>query len=167
LKVETVLTELAVGEALVSMLDENGSPQIVERAKIVPPRSEVGAITADQRKQIITSSVLAGHYEKAVDRESAYEKLQARAGDKTQSAGAPPVIEGAPSTGETRSSVLEKALGTVTTVFQPTIGPRGAIHDSVATTMAKSAMRAASSQIGRQLVRGILGGILGGGGRRR
>jgi hypothetical protein len=149
------------------MLDENGSPQIVERAKIVPPRSQVGAITADQRKQIISSSVLAGHYEKAVDRESAYEKLQARAGDKTQAAGAPPVTEGAPATGETRPSVLAEALGTVTAAFQPTIGPRGAVHDSVATTMAKSAMRAASSQIGRQLVRGILGGILGGGGRRR
>src|SRR5437899_2767020 len=64
LKVETVLTELAVGEALVSMLDENGSPQIVERAKVVPLRSQVGAITPDQRKQIISSSVLAGHYEK-------------------------------------------------------------------------------------------------------
>ena len=84
LNVETVLTELAVGEALVSMLDENGSPQVVERAKIVPPHSQVGAITPEQRKQIIDSSVLAGHYEKAVDRESAYEKLQARAGEKTQ-----------------------------------------------------------------------------------
>ena len=81
---ETVLTELAVGEALVSMLDENGSPSMVERAKIVPPRSQVGAITSDQRKQIITSSILAGHYEKAVDRESAYEKLQARAGDLSE-----------------------------------------------------------------------------------
>ena len=167
LKVETALTELAVGEALVSMLDENGSPQIVERAKIVPPRSQVGAITADQRKQIISSSVLAGHYEKAVDRESAYEKLQARAGEKTQTAGAPPVAEGVPPTGEARSSVLEEALGTATAVFQPTIGPRGGVHDSLATSMAKSAMRAASSQIGRQLVRGILGGILGGSGRRR
>jgi len=64
LKTETVLTELAIGEALVSMLDENGSPQIVERAKVVPLRSQVGAITPDQRKQIISSSVLAGHYEK-------------------------------------------------------------------------------------------------------
>src|SRR5438067_6285873 len=91
LKVETVLTELAVGEALVSMLDEIGSPQIVERAKIVPPRSQVGAITPDQRKQIINSSVLAGHYENAVDRESAYEILQARAGEKAQAVGAPPV----------------------------------------------------------------------------
>ena len=65
------------------MLDENGSPEIVERAKIVPPRSQVGAITPDQRKQIIDSSMIAGHYEKAIDRESAFEKLQARAGEKT------------------------------------------------------------------------------------
>ena len=86
-----MLTELSVGEALVSMLDENGSPQIVERAKIVPPHSQVGAITPEQRKQIIDSSVLAGHYEKAIDRESAYEKLQARAGEKTKSAGSAPV----------------------------------------------------------------------------
>ena len=74
-KVETVISELSVGEALVSTLDENGSPQVVELAKIVPPRSQVGAITPDQRKQIIDSSPIARRYEKAVDRESAYEKL--------------------------------------------------------------------------------------------
>lgn len=164
-KVEKVISELAVGEALVSMLDENGSPQIVERAKIVAPRSQVGAITADQRKQIISSSPIAGHYEKAIDRESAYEKLQARAGDKTQASGAP-AAAAQPATPEGKS-ILAEALGTVTAAFQPTIGPRGAIHDSMATTMAKSAMRAVSSQIGRQVVRGLLGGILGGGGRRR
>src|SRR5712672_713337 len=95
LNVETVLTQLAVGEALVSMLDENGSPEIVERAKIVPPRSQVGAITPEQRQQIIASSTLAGHYEKAVDRESAFEKLQARAGQKVEAAGAPPATPGA------------------------------------------------------------------------
>src|SRR5437867_5855767 len=167
LKVETVLTELAVGEALVSMLDENGSPQIVERAKVVPPRSLVGAITPDQRKQIISSSVLTGHYENAVDRESAYEKLQARAGEKAQTAGAPPVTAGASATEGTQPSLLAEALGTATAAFQPTIGPRGAIHDSLATSMAKSAMRAASSQLGRQVVRGILGGILGSSTRRR
>ena len=166
LKVETVLTELAVGEALVSMLDENGSPEIVERAKIVPPRSQVGAITPDQRKQIIDSSVLAGHYEKAVDRESAYEKLHARAAEKVQTAGARPVAAGASAPEGAKPSILSEALGTVTAAFQPTIGPRGAIHDSMATTMAKSAMRAASSQLGRQVIRGILGGILGGSGRR-
>ena len=167
LKVETVLTELAVGEALVSLLDENGSPQIVERAKIVPPCSQVGAITSDQRKQVIGSSVLVGHYENAVDRESAYEKLQARAGEKAQTADAPPVGASAAAPEGGKGSLLAEALGTVTAAFQPTIGPRGAIHDSLATSMTKSAMRAASSQIGRQLVRGILGGILGGSGRRR
>src|SRR6186997_829635 len=135
LKTETVLTELAVGEALVSMLDENGSPEVVERAKIVPPRSQVGAITPDQRKQVINSSVLAGHYEKTVDRESAYEKLQARAGEKTQSAGAPNVAAAAPAGEQTKPSMLEEALGTVTAAFQPTIGPRGAVRDSLATSV--------------------------------
>src|SRR6267378_2154442 len=168
LKVETVLTELGVGEALVSMLDEDGKPTIVERAKILPPRSQVGAITPDQRKQIISSSVVAAHYEKAIDRESAYEKLQARAGEKTQAASAPPVVPAAATTPEGgKPSLLTEALGTVTAAFQPTIGPRGAIHDSLASSMAKSAMRAASSQLGRQVVRGILGGILGGSTRRR
>src|SRR5262249_16452534 len=84
LNAETVLNQLGVGEALVSMLDENGTPEIVERAKIVPPRSQVGAITADQRKEIIASSIVADHYEKAIDRESAYEILQARGGEKAQ-----------------------------------------------------------------------------------
>src|SRR5213083_2543482 len=163
LKVEMVLTELAVGEALVSMLDENGSPEIVERAKIVPPRSQVGAITPEQRRQIINSSVLSGHYEKTVDRESAYEKLQARTGEKAQTAGAPPVTAAAPATEGAKASFFDN----VVSVFQPKIGPRGGIHDSVATSMAKSAMRAAGSQMGRQVVRGILGGILGSGSRRR
>lgn len=167
LKVETVLTQLAVGQALVSMLDENGSPQVVQRAKIVPPRSHVGAITDDQRKEIIASSIIAGHYEKAIDRESAYEVLQAKAGEKAETAGAPAVTAGAPAAEETKPSLLAEALRTLTEAFKPTIGPRGGIHDSVATSMAKSAMRAASSQIGRQLVRGILGRILGGSGRRR
>ena len=167
LKVETVLTQLAVGEALVSMLDENGSPEIVERAKIVPPRSQVGAISADQRKEIIASSIIAGHYEKAIDRESAYEKLQARAGQKAQTADAPPVTASPPTQEGEKPSILAEALGTATAAFQPTIGPRGGRYDSLATSMVKSAMRAASSSIGRQIARGILGGILGGSGRRR
>jgi hypothetical protein len=162
-----VLTQLAVGEALVSMLDENGSPQIVERAKIVPPHSQVGAITADQRKEIVASSIIAGHYEKAIDRESAYEKLQARAEEKVQTADAPPVGVSTPAGEEVRPSLLEEALGRVTAPFQPTIGPRGGRYDSLATSMAKSAMRAASSSIGRQIARGILGGILGSSSRRR
>jgi DNA helicase HerA-like ATPase len=166
LKVETVLTELEVGEALVSMLEENGAPAVVQRAKIVPPRSQVGAITPDQRKQIIQSSVVYGHYEKMVDRESAFEKLQTRAGAKVAAEGAPAITPGASVPEGAKDSFFNKVLGGAQSVFQPTIGPRGAIHDSVATSMAKSAMRAASSQAGRQLIRGILGGLVGGGGRR-
>src|SRR5947207_7570769 len=158
LKVETVLTELGVGEALVSMLDDEGKPGIVDRARIVPPRSQVGAITPEQRKQIIESSSIAGHYEKAVDRESAYEKLQARAGAKAESAGAPAATPGA----SVPDAAKPSFLGKIGSVFQPTIGPRGAIHDSMATSMAKSAVRAASSQMGRQIMRGILGSFMGG-----
>ncbi len=160
LKVETVLTQLGVGEALVSMLDEGGSPTIVERAKIVPPRSQVGAITPEQRKQIINSSALAGHYEKTIDRESAYEKLQAKAAEKTGAADAPAATPGASIPEPAKESFFGK-------IFAPTTGPRGAVHDSVATSMAKSAMRAASSQVGRQLIRGIMGGLLGGSRRSR
>jgi hypothetical protein len=111
--------------------------------------------------------VLAGHYEKAVDRESAYEKLQARAGEKSERTGAAPAAQGEAAPAPPQSSVLGEALGTVTAAFQPTVGPRGGVHDSLATSLAKSAMRAASSQLGRQIARGLLGGILGGSGRRR
>ncbi|MEP6602742.1 MAG: helicase HerA-like domain-containing protein [Spartobacteria bacterium] len=162
-KVETVITELAVGEALVSMLEENGTPQIVERAKIVPPRSQVGAITPEQRAQVIGSSAVAGHYEKAVDRESAYEKLQARAGQKIEAGTSSPAS--APE-GGTTESVFGKVLGTAGSVFQPTVGPRGAVHDSMATSMIKSVVRSAGTQVGREIMRGVLGGILGGGRRR-
>jgi uncharacterized protein len=165
LKVETVITELGVGEALVSMLDGEGKPGIVDRAKILPPRSQLGSIIPEQRKQVIGSSILAGHYEKAVDRESAYEKLQARAGEKAASAGAPAATNAptsatatAPGTEPSKPSFLES-------VFRPTVGPRGAVRDSMATTMMKSAARAASSQMGRQIVRGLLGSLMGGGRR--
>lgn len=148
-----VITELAAGEALVSMLEENRSPQIVERAKIVPPRSQIAAITPDQRRQIISAFVLADHYEKAIDRESAFEKLKDRARQKVEAAGAPAAAPGASVPEGAKPSFFD----TVVSVFQPTIGPRGGVHDSVATSMAKRAMRAASSQMGRQVVRGILG----------
>jgi len=163
LDVEAVITELGVGEALVSMLNEEGKPSVVERAKIVPPRSHLGAITPEQRKRIIGASVLAGHYEKSVDRESAYERLQASAKDKLAAEGAAttssPSKPGAGAAAE-GGSIFGK-------IFQPTIGPRGGRYDTLATTVAKSAARTVGSQIGRQIVRGVLGGLFGGGGRRR
>jgi DNA helicase HerA-like ATPase len=163
LKVEKILTELGVGEALVSMLDEEGKPTIVDRAKIVPPRSQVGAITPDQRKEIVQSSSIAGHYEKVIDRESAYEKLQARATDKAATAGAPPVPSSPSIPGESEDGGAKPSIfDTIGGAFKPTIGPRGGVHDSFAASMLKSATRAASSQMGRQIMRGILGSFLGG-----
>ena len=162
LKTATVLTELGVGESLISMLDEEGKPGVVDRAKIVPPRSQLGPITPEQRKEIIQSSTIAGHYEKVVDRESAFEKLQARASAKTEGAGAPTGAPG-PTTPESASSTV---FGKIESIFKPTIGPRGAIHDSVATSMVKSAVRAASTQMGRQIMRGLFGSLMGGSRRR-
>ena len=161
LNTETILTQLEVGEALISVLEANGSPSMVQRTKIIPPRSQIGAISAEQREQVINSSVLVGHYEKSVDRESAYEKLQARTGERSGIADAPAAAPGASVPPGAKDSFLNQVIGSIGSIFKPTIGPRGGIHDSVATSMAKSAARAASSQIGRQVVRGLFGGILG------
>lgn len=84
--IETVITELGVGEALVSFLDEKGMPAVVERAFVVPPRSQIGPITPEQRQALIDNSVVAGVYEKLVDRESAYERLVKRAEDSAAAA---------------------------------------------------------------------------------
>jgi hypothetical protein len=141
INVETVIGELGVGEALVSFLDAKGTPGIVERAFIYPPHSQIGPITPDQRLAIITHSSFYGHYEKTVDRESAYETLKART--ETSSARIPvpsPKSEPAP--------------------------PRGRQPENILETMAKSAVRAAGTQIGRQIIRGVLGSILGGTRRR-
>src|SRR4051812_23701312 len=133
LKVEAVLTELGVGEALVSTLDEEGKPTVVERAKIIPPRSQIGPITPELRRAIIEGSSVHGHYEKAVDRESAYEKLQARA-SAPASTPTPGVTPGS-------ESAFGKVVSGAASVFKPTIGPRGGHYDSMATTVAKSAAR--------------------------
>ena len=82
----TVITELAVGEALLSLLDEKGRPGVVERAYILPPASRIGPITAAERSAVIAASPVAGVYEKAVDRESAYERLKGRAAQATEAA---------------------------------------------------------------------------------
>ena len=160
LKTETVLTELAVGEALISLLEEGGSPAVVERARILPPRSQLGPITPEQRKQIVASSTIAGHYEKAVDRESAYEKLQQRANDKAATPQQTPRGGTQPAPAQSEGSVIGK-------IFQPEIGPRGGRRDSMATSIVKSVVRSAGTQMGREIMRGLLGGILGRGSTRR
>lgn len=159
LDTERVLTELAVGEALISTLDEKGQPGIVERALVIPPRSQVGAITPEQRKQIINSSLVSGQYEQAVDRESAYERLKAAA-----AAAAPPPVP-APASSTPRQTASQP--GTAPSIFDGLFGSGGRRTDSLATAMAKSAARAIGSNMGRQIVRGIMGSIFSGGSSRR
>ncbi|HSH40260.1 MAG TPA: helicase HerA-like domain-containing protein, partial [Chthoniobacterales bacterium] len=135
LNVEKALTELGVGEALVSMLAEDGKPTVVERAKIMPPRSQLGPISPEQRNAVIHSSVLSGHYEKIVDRESAYERLRTTAAEKAAAqpaGGAPGTKLTEPATETEKGSIFGK-------MFEPTIGPRGGRYDSLATTVVKSA----------------------------
>src|SRR5436190_8867949 len=83
LKTETVITELGVGEVLISTLDEKGVPTVVDRAFVVPPVGHIGPITPEQRQQLIANSLVAGVYENAIDRESAFEILQQKAAEKT------------------------------------------------------------------------------------
>jgi hypothetical protein len=152
-----------VGEALVSLLDNNGSPGMVERGFIVPPASRIGPLTASEREGTIKASVLYGHYEAAVDRESAYEKLKGRTAARQETAPAP--LGTAPASSEAGTGGLMDALGGL---LGGRTGPRGGRRDGLIEAMAKGAARTIGSQIGREVVRGILGSILGGaGGQRR
>jgi len=159
LNVESAITELAVGEALVSLLDAKGTPNAVERALVVPPASRIGPLTDAERGAAIKASALYGHYEKVIDRESAYEKLKGRTVARQESAPAP---AGAPAQGQ--GSGLMDTLGEV---LMGKTGPRGGHRDGLIESMAKSTARTIGSQIGREVVRGVLGSILGGGKPRR
>jgi uncharacterized protein len=141
LKVTEVITELAVGEALISVLDDKGSPTPVERAFVLPPQGQIGPLAAEQRREMIKTSALAGHYEASKDRESAYEILKNRAAKAAS-----------PATPSTAGGLLDGLLG----------GGSGRRREGMAEAMAKSAARAIGSQIGRQIVRGVLGSLLGG-----
>jgi DNA helicase HerA-like ATPase len=153
LDVQKAITELGVGEALVSFLDEKGRPQPVERAFVIPPRSRIGPITADERRRAIESSLVAGHYEKAVDRESAYEILAERAGGRAQA--------GEAKAGEAGGGgVLGGILGQL---GLPGGGAtKGRTRETAVEAAAKSAARAIGSEVGRRIIRGVLGSILGG-----
>jgi len=140
LNVVKAITELEVGEALVSVLDEKGSPTIVERAFICPPHSRLSPLTSGERAQSIRGSVLYGHYEKTVDRESAYEKLKTRA-EQMQT--------------EPQQEIQKRRAAEPKSQTEQLLG-----------AAVKSAAHAIGSQIGRQIIRGVLGSIFGGGRRR-
>ena len=144
LKLAAAITELGVGEALVSLLDEKGRPGVTERALIVPPGSQLGPITAQERSERIRASGLGTAYDKPVDRESAYEKLKARAEQSVEPAK------------EKESSIASDIL------FGRT-GPRGGRQSQgILEAMTKSAARTVGSSVARELIRGVLGSLLGG-----
>jgi DNA helicase HerA-like ATPase len=140
LNVVKAITELAVGEGLISTLDDKGSPTMVERALIYPPHSRLSPLTSEERSQFIRDSVLYGHYEKTVDRESAYEKLKTRT--EQMQAGTAQEIQkrGATEPKSQAGQLLGAAV--------------------------KSAAHAIGSQLGRQIIRGVLGSLFGSGRRR-
>jgi len=169
LDIEAAITELGVGEALVSFLDAKGRPSITERVFVLPPGSQIGPITPTQRAALIANSLVAGVYEKAIDRESAYEKLKGR------SASAPSESP-SPSQAGSRQSAPPDApttddggglMGGLGDILFGSTGPRGGRHEGLAQSMARSAVRTMGTTVGREIIRGVLGSLLGGGSRRR
>jgi len=170
------ITELGVGEALVSCLDDKGRPSVTERVFVLPPGSQIGPITPAQRQALIAGSLVAGVYEKAVDRESAYEKLKGRAaasGDPGKGGGS--LADEA--TRATQNGAADAAsgglkdmaggvLGSLGGVLFGSTGPRGGRHEGLAEAAARSAVRSIGSAVGREIIRGVLGSLLGGSKRR-
>jgi len=163
LDIEAAITDLAVGEALVSLLDAKGRPSETERVFVLPPGSQLGPITSEQRQTLLQTSLVAGIYEKTLDRESAYEMIKGRAPAMDEAAvqQAQNQIKGA--TAEQGGGLMAG----VSDMLFGSSGPRGGRHDGVAQLVMKSAVRTVGSAIGREIVRGVLGGLLGGGARRR
>ena len=155
--VQTAVTELAVGEALVSLLLPDGTPMPVERAMIVPPHGRIGAISPAERQAVIAGSLVAGHYEAAIDRESAHEVLKARAEAELAAA------EEAARRAEARDLTLSVPGPTGGRTREAPSRPRttSSRKDTMFEAFAKSATRAMGSRVGREIARGVLGTILG------
>jgi DNA helicase HerA-like ATPase len=146
----TAITELGVGEALVSTLEPGGAPSMVERALICPPRSRIGAVSAAERQAVLERSPVAGKYDEAINRESAYERLTARA----EAAPARPESSSQSPWGQPRREAPRE------TPREP--ARRASNRQSAGEAFAKSAARAIGSQVGRQIVRGVLGALFRG-----
>jgi DNA helicase HerA-like ATPase len=150
-KTETAITELGIGEALVSVLDLKGSPGVVERVLIVPPESRIGPMTVEERTEIMARSPYKSIYDKLIDRESAYEVLKARAVQQTEDSQAK---------AKNDDLVLKQPTRPAPKASQPT-PTRTSNRQGVVETMAKSIARSLGTSMGRQIMRGILGSLLG------
>ncbi len=160
LDINAAITELAVGEALVSFLDEKGRPGVTERVFVLPPASQIGPIEPEKRQALIASSIVAGVYEKMLDRESAFEKIKGRTAErqsaeeaqaKTAAANAP----GAPAQESSGGGLLD-SLGSLLG------GGARRTRTSAGEQLIKSAASSIGREVGRQIIRGVLGGIFGG-----
>ena len=152
LDIEAAITELAVGEALVSFLDDKGRPSITQRVYVLPPGSRIGPIEDAQRRRLLADSLVAGVYETAVDRESAYEVLLARA------AQAPAATNGIATNPAAASDGM---MGGLNEFLFGSTGPRGGKKDGLVQSLVKSTARSMTQQLGRQLLRGVLGSLTG------
>lgn len=164
LDIETAITELAVGEALVSFLDEKGRPGITERVFVLPPASQIGPITVEQRKALMDASIVAGVYEKTLDRESAYEKIKGHATDRLSPSESPAEKSGANASANAKAGTPDTPTGgglfdSLGSMFGG--GARGT-RTSVGEQLFKSAASSIGREVGRQIIRGVLGGIFGG-----
>ncbi|MCX7900442.1 MAG: DUF853 domain-containing protein, partial [Methylocystis sp.] len=156
------IMHLSVGEALVSMLDAKGAPEIVARTLIAPPSSRVGPITSQERAEVMKASGVAGKYDTMVDRDSAFEKLQGKAGGAVSSrAGESAPAEEASAGGGWLSSIGGAISGAVGGMFSTT-GPSGRKRMSPAELAARAAVQSAARSVGTQITRQILRGVLGG-----
>ncbi len=167
LDIERAITELAVGEALVSFLDSKGRPSVTERAFVLPPGSQLGPITPAQRQVLLAGSLVAGIYEKTLDRESAYELLGVRTAEALDAAAASKGKNGKVGPGANAPAATEAGSGgglmdEISSVLFGSTGPRGGQRDGLVQTMAKSTARTMGSSLGRQILRGVLGSIFGG-----
>ena len=170
LDIAAAITELAVGEALVSFLDEKGRPSVTQRVFVLPPGSQIGPISDAQRQQLLQSSLVAGVYEKTVDRESAHEQLKARVQAGTATNGGKPSGRASAPGSAGEPSGVPPAAGEGSSWWQDVAGglTRGSGRkDSVLETVAKSAARSIGSTVGREIIRGVLGSLLGGSTTRR
>ncbi|RZJ14069.1 MAG: DUF853 domain-containing protein [Acidovorax sp.] len=161
LDIETAITELAVGEALISFLDAKGRPSVTERVFVLPPGSQLGPITPQQRQALVAGSLVAGVYEKVVDRESAYEKLKGRADSAPAAPAGTPAARTPGGTPMGTAPGGAQEGGFLNDLFFGTTGPRGGRKDGLAQTMAKSAVRTMGTTLGKEILRGVLGGIFG------
>ncbi|WP_342617713.1 helicase HerA-like domain-containing protein [Rhodoferax sp. GW822-FHT02A01] len=166
LDVATAITELGVGEALVSLLDEKGRPALTERAFVVPPASQIGPITAAQRKELLDNSIVAGVYEKAVDRESAFEALKGRTvsrmapANQTTTAQAASTPSGQGTSGAAATAPVQER-GLLDGIGDLLGGGTRRTRASAGEQLIKSAASSIGREVGRQIIRGVLGGIFG------